>query len=118
MKKIYQTVLDAQLAGLAVLAPGVDCAKADAVARAIIDGAGYKGLFGHSLGHGVGLDIHELPRLSAAAKGTLLAPGHVVTVEPGIYVPGKYGVRIEDMAVITESGARNLTLAKKELLEI
>lgn len=118
MKRIYQTVLTAQLAGLDCLAPGVDCGHADAVARAIIAGAGYGDYFGHSLGHGVGLDIHEEPRLSKVATGTPLVPGHVVTVEPGIYLPGKYGVRIEDMALITETGARNLTLAPKELLEI
>ncbi len=118
MKRIYQTVLEAQLAGLAVLAPGVDCGRADAIARAVIEGAGYGEYFGHSLGHGVGLDIHEEPRLSKAATGTPLAPGHVVTVEPGIYLPGKYGVRIEDMAVITVNGIQNLTLAPKELLEI
>lgn len=118
MKRIYQTVLDAQLAGLAALGPQIDCGRADAVARAIIAGAGYGDYFAHSLGHGVGLDIHEEPRLSKRATGTLLLPGHVVTVEPGIYLPGKYGVRIEDMAVITEQGARNLTLAPKTLLEI
>lgn len=118
MKKIYQTVLDAQLAGLAALGPNVDCGRADAVARAIIAGEGYGAYFGHSLGHGVGLDIHEEPRLSKKATGTLLVPGHVVTVEPGIYLPGKYGVRIEDMAVITADGYRNLTLAPKTLLEI
>lgn len=118
MKRLYETVLAAQLAALAVIGPGKDCAEMDKVARDIIDGAGYTGRFGHSLGHGVGLEIHESPNLSPSASGKILAPGDVVTVEPGIYIEGKYGCRIEDMVLITEDGLRNFTHSPKELIEI
>ena len=107
-KKVYSTVLAAQLAGLNALKPGVSGAQVDAVARTIIDEAGYKGKFGHGLGHGVGLFIHEDPRLSPSEK-RLMKAGYIETVEPGIYLPGKYGVRLEDTVVITKSGARILT---------
>ena len=92
----------------------------DRVARDIIENAGYHGCFGHSLGHGVGLDVHENPRLSPASKqGELLLPGHVVTVEPGIYIEGKYGCRIEDMIAVTADGnIHNFTRSAKNLLEI
>ena len=118
MKRLYDTVLRAQLAGLESIRPGADCASCDRVARDIIDGAGYEGCFGHSLGHGVGLFIHEAPRLSRAGAGKRLAPGHVVTVEPGIYVFGKHGCRIEDMVAVTEDGYRNFASTTKELLEL
>lgn len=116
MKKVYETVLEAQLAAEEALAPGVICSDADAVARKIID-AKYPGAFGHGLGHGVGIYIHEEPRLSPKCKKALRT-GNVVTVEPGIYLEGKYGVRIEDMAYITENGAEILTGAPKNLIEI
>ena len=119
-KKLYDTVLRAQTAALDALSEGASCRELDAVARNIIDGAGYKGLFGHSLGHGVGMFIHENPRLSSAAKPeSVLKRGHVVTVEPGIYVEGKYGCRIEDMVAISHDGSvRNFTKSKKELIEL
>lgn len=118
MKRLYETVLAAQLAALDAIGPGKDCAAMDKVARDIIDGAGYAGRFGHSLGHGVGLEIHESPNLSPSASGKILMPGDVVTVEPGIYIEGKYGCRIEDMVLVTEDGVRNFTGSAKELIEI
>lgn len=119
IKRLYNTVLSAQTEALERLHEGFSCREADAVARAIIDGAGYKGCFGHSLGHGVGRYIHEEPRLSGGAKeGELLKVGHVVTVEPGIYIAGKYGCRIEDMVAITKDGIRNFTKSSKELIEL
>ncbi len=117
MKKLYNTVLAAQCAALDFLRAGVVCAEADAVARHLID-RDYPETFGHSLGHGVGLYIHENPRLSAKNVQTLLEVGNVVTVEPGIYIEGKYGCRIEDMVVIEENGIKNLTKSKKDLVEI
>ncbi|MBE6662675.1 MAG: aminopeptidase P family protein [Ruminococcaceae bacterium] len=120
MKKLYDTVLLAQSEALAYLAAGGrSCHEADAVARAIIDGAGYKGAFGHSLGHGVGRYVHESPRLSpAVSTNERIYVGNVVTVEPGIYLKGKYGCRIEDMVVITENGIKNFTKSKKDLIEL
>jgi Xaa-Pro aminopeptidase len=118
LKRIYETVLHAQLAGLEVIRAGAVCAEVDKVARDIIDGAGYKGCFGHSLGHGVGMFIHEAPRLSAKASGRCLVPGNVVTVEPGIYIFGKYGCRIEDMVAVTDTGYHNFTASPKELIEL
>lgn len=120
MKKLYGTVLSAQQAALSAAAAGVSCRELDRVARDIIDGAGYEGCFGHSLGHGVGIEVHEAPRLSrAAAADKVLLPGHVVTVEPGIYLVGKYGCRIEDMITVKEDGTvHNFTRSTKELIEI
>ena len=119
IKKLYQTVLRAQTEALAVIAEGMEARAVDAVARNIIDSeAEFKGCFGHSLGHGVGLFIHESPSLSAGAKDVLLKAGHVVTVEPGIYLQGKYGCRIEDMVAVTENGCRNFTQSPKELIEL
>ena len=116
MKKLYNTVLKAQMSALDMLRDGVVCADADKVARDIIE-VDYKGCFGHSLGHGVGLEIHERPNLSAYNKKPL-APGNIVTVEPGIYIAGKYGCRIEDMVLIQEGNIRNFTKSPKELIEI
>jgi Xaa-Pro aminopeptidase len=90
--------------------------KADSLARSIIKKAGYGKQFGHSLGHGVGLDIHELPNLSQKYAGKIPA-GSVVTVEPGIYLPGKFGVRLEDMVVVGRTGVRNLTKSPKAIQE-
>ena len=118
MKRLYDTVLRAQEAGLKAVRAGDDCAKIDAAARDIIDGAGYKDAFGHSLGHGVGLEIHESPNLSPNASGKVLRVGDVVTVEPGIYLEGKYGCRIEDMVLVTVDGILNFTHSTKELIEI
>ncbi len=117
-KRLYQTVLDAQLAVLAVITEGVKNADMDKVARDLIDNAGYRGCFGHGLGHGVGLMIHEAPNLSFRSGDAVLQAGQLVTVEPGIYLEGKYGCRIEDMVFITEGGARNLTDCPKELIEL
>lgn len=120
MKKVYNTVLTAQRAALKEAHAGVSCRYLDGVARTIIDEAGYRGRFGHSLGHGVGLDIHESPRLSPAAPETdVLLPGHVVTFEPGIYLPGLYGCRIEDMAAVRADGTLlNFTSSEKEMIEL
>ncbi len=117
MKKLYNTVLTAQMSALEMLKAGVTGAAADKVARDIIN-KDYDGCFGHSLGHSVGLFIHESPSLSSRATETRLSEGHVVTVEPGIYVFGKYGCRIEDMVCIKENGIYNFTHSPKELIEI
>ncbi len=120
MRRLYETVLLAQEEALAYLAGGGRSGHdADAVARAIIDGAGYKGAFGHSLGHGIGRLVHEAPRLSPSVSPTeLLRAGNVVSVEPGIYLSGRYGCRIEDMVAITEKGIHNFTKSNKELIEL
>ena len=116
-RKIYDVVLEAQRRALAALRPGMTGREADAVARQYIEEAGYGENFGHGLGHAVGIEIHEDPRLSLTGE-TILRPGMVVTVEPGIYLPGVGGVRIEDLAVITETGMTNLTSSAKELWEV
>ncbi len=116
-KKIYETVRLAQEEGLCAIRAGVTGKEADGAARAVISGAGYGEYFGHSLGHGVGLQIHELPNLSPMSE-TVLKPGMVVTCEPGIYIPDFGGVRIEDMVCVTEDGCENLTPLSKELLEL
>lgn len=118
MKKVYDTVLRAQLAAIDYIREGVDCGEVDKIARDIIYGAGYEGCFGHGLGHGVGMYIHESPRLSPAGKGKRLSRGHVVTVEPGIYLEGRYGVRIEDMILMTDDGPVDITASPKEMIEI
>ena len=117
MKKLYNTVLDAQLRALEYLSNGGRNSKeADKVARDIIY-KDYKGYFGHSLGHSVGLEVHEMPALSPNYDAVLV-PGNVVTVEPGIYIPSKYGTRIEDMVLICENGIKNFTKSPKKLIEI
>lgn len=113
--EVYDTVLKAQLTSLDLLAPGVACKAADAAARDVINAAGYGEFFGHGTGHGVGVEIHEFPVLNPRST-EILAPGDVVTVEPGIYLPGEFGVRIEDMAFITENGSENLTKCPKTLI--
>lgn len=116
-KKIYKIVFEAQLAVLRVLKNGVKCSDADKAARDVITEAGYGEYFRHSTGHGVGIEIHEKPFISPKSTATLRS-GNVITDEPGIYIPGKFGVRIEDMALITENGCKNLTKAPKELIII
>jgi Xaa-Pro aminopeptidase len=109
---VYNTVLRAQMAAEAAIRPGMTGPEADAVARNIIAEARYGDNFGHGLGHGVGLAVHEGPRLGRTSTDTLV-PGHVVTVEPGIYLPGWGGVRIEDIVLVTENGAEVLTRSPK-----
>lgn len=117
MKALYDTVLGAQRAALDYITDGVRCADVDRVAREITERE-YPSLFSHSLGHGVGRRIHESPRLSLRAGDKRLSRGHVVTVEPGIYIEGVYGCRIEDVVVIGEGRADNITASTKELIEL
>ena len=119
IKKLYNTVLEAQRLGLQAIKAGADCKECDDAARNYIDSfKEYNGAFGHSLGHGVGLFIHESPRVSKVGAGRKLRVGEIVTVEPGIYLYGKYGCRIEDMVAVTENGCYNFTHSTKELIEI
>jgi Xaa-Pro aminopeptidase len=111
---VYEVVREAQQASLDAIRAGIKGEDVDKVAREVIEAAGHGDRFGHGLGHGVGLELHEAPRLSLRSDD-LLAPGEVVTVEPGIYLPGKLGVRIEDLVVVTEEGLRNLSSLPKEL---
>jgi Xaa-Pro aminopeptidase len=112
--EIYKVVLDAWHAGAEAVKPGARCADVDAAARDVIARAGYAERFGHGLGHGIGLDIHEDPRLSRHSTQSL-RPGMIVTVEPGIYLPGVGGVRIEDDLLVTERGSRNLCSLPKDM---
>jgi Xaa-Pro aminopeptidase len=113
----YALVLRAQVVALDGIRPGIEGREADALARDIIDAAGHGDHFGHSLGHGVGLEPHEAPRLARTASGRLAA-GHAVTVEPGVYLPGRGGVRIEDLVVVTEDGRTVLSKTDKQLLTV
>ncbi|MGI2326603.1 M24 family metallopeptidase [Planococcus sp. YIM B11945] len=114
LKEIYQIVLDSQVLAVEKIGPGMSGIEADAIARDHIKSKGYGEAFGHSTGHGIGLEVHEGPGLSFKSE-TVLEPGMAVTVEPGIYVPGVGGVRIEDDILITESGNERLTNSTKEL---
>lgn len=115
MRSVYGVVQHAQKAALQVAKAGMTGKALDAVARNIITEAGYGKQFGHSLGHGVGMEIHEAPNAASSAN-TVLQAGNVVTIEPGIYLPGEFGVRIEDFVVITEDGCQNLTAFTPELI--
>ncbi len=115
MQRVYATVLEAHYRCLETLRPGLCCADGDAAARKVIEAAGYGAYFGHATGHSVGLEIHEEPRLSPNSEDVLKI-GNVVTDEPGIYLPGKFGVRIEDMVLITADGACSLNKTPKDLL--
>ena len=117
IKKLYNTVLSAQLAAIEYLKTGRDCGTADKAARDIIN-VDYNGAFGHSLGHGVGMLVHEAPSLSPKAFDKKLVKGNIVTVEPGIYLFGKYGCRIEDMVAIGDNDLYNFTHSTKDLIEI
>ncbi len=114
-REVYELVLAAQLAGLAAVHPGPNGKEIDAVARDVIEAADHGEHFGHGLGHGVGLEVHEAPRLSRTAGERPLRSGSVVTVEPGIYIPNRYGVRIEDLVAVTDNGPLVLTGLAKEL---
>ena len=117
LAEAYELVLRAQEAALSAVRPGPEGREVDAVARGIIEAAGHGEHFGHGLGHGVGLEIHEGPRLSRTGEARLVA-GNVVTVEPGVYLPGRGGVRIEDLVAVTEDGHRVLSGTTKELVVV
>lgn len=114
-KYVYETVLKAQTAAIEFIKPGVKCCDVDKVARDIIDNAGFRGCFGHSLGHSVGIEIHESPNCSPKSD-EILNSGMITTVEPGIYIENKFGVRIEDMVLVTDKGTENLTASPKNLI--
>lgn len=117
MKKLYNTVLTAQVSAIEGAKVGMKCSAIDAIARDIIEDAGYHGCFGHGTGHGVGLEIHEEPRFSPKSCD-FFKSGHIITVEPGIYIAGKGGCRIEDMIYADGDKVVNLTGARKELIEL
>lgn len=114
-RKIYNVVLDAHDRSIEAMVPGAEGVKVDALSRKIIGDAGYGEYFGHGLGHSIGLNVHDGPALGKTSE-TILAAGMVITVEPGIYIPGKCGVRIEDDVVVTESTPRYLTHSNRELI--
>jgi Xaa-Pro aminopeptidase len=116
-RALYGAVLEAQLAAIARVRPGVSAGEVDAAARKTLQRSRMAKYFTHSTGHGVGLEIHENPRI-AAGQQTALEPGMVITIEPGIYIPGRCGIRIEDMVLVTENGCEVLTPVSKELIEI
>jgi Xaa-Pro aminopeptidase len=118
MKRLYDIVLQSQKLALKKIKAGELCRDIDAVARDYINSMGFEGKFGHSLGHGVGMLVHESPRLSSAAGEKRLMSGNIVTVEPGIYLEGQYGCRIEDMVLVTDDGCENFTKSTKEFIEI
>ncbi|HEU5351181.1 MAG TPA: Xaa-Pro peptidase family protein [Terracidiphilus sp.] len=113
----YAAVLEAQQAGVAAVTAGAACAAVDEAARSVLRKAGLAEAFAHSTGHGVGLEIHEPPRLGVGQSSRLL-PGMVVTIEPGVYFPGEFGIRIEDMVAVTRTGGQVLTPAPKALIEL
>ena len=113
VEAVYGVVLKAQLAAIKAIKPGAKCKDIDNIARTIIDKAGYTKYFGHGLGHGFGLQIHEQPRASPISEQVLEA-GMVITVEPGIYLPGRFGVRIEDDILVTRDGYEVLSSLPKQ----
>lgn len=117
MKRIYNAVWGANTDALKAVRADISCKLLDNVARSTLEAWGYEQYFGHGLGHGVGLEIHEAPNVSPRSSITL-HEGMVITIEPGVYIPGKYGVRIEDMCVVTADGCRNLTETPKTLIYI
>ncbi|HEX8924986.1 MAG TPA: Xaa-Pro peptidase family protein [Terriglobales bacterium] len=116
-RALYQAVLEAQLAAISAVRPGVSAGEVDAAARNTLHRNKLAKYFTHSTGHGVGLEIHEIPRIGAKQQ-TVLEPGMVITIEPGIYLPGRCGIRIEDMVLVTDTGCEVLTPVSKELIEI
>ena len=120
-RRVYGAVLEAQLAAIAAVRPGIEASAVDAAARGVLEGHGLGAAFGHGTGHGLGLDVHEDPRLTRPRSGAAavsLQPGMVFTIEPGAYLPGWGGVRIEDDVLVTESGCEVLTSTPKELRAI
>jgi Xaa-Pro aminopeptidase len=117
MTAVYELVLAAQEESLAAVRAGVEGRAVDQVARDRIDAAGHGEHFGHGLGHGVGMEIHEAPRLAQTAEAALVT-GNVVTVEPGVYLPGAFGVRIEDLVIVKDDGARVLSQFPKPLITL
>ena len=117
-KEIYTIVEEAQWRGLKNAKPGITGAELDAVVWDYITSRGYGENYVHGLGHGIGLEIHEMPNINKRGQNVILQPGMTFTVEPGIYIPGKGGVRIEDTVVLTDEGAKVLTGVKKQLMEI
>jgi Xaa-Pro aminopeptidase len=113
----YDAVLEAQEAAVAAVEPGATCGEVDEAARSVLRGAKLDKYFTHSTGHGVGIEIHESPRV-AAGQEQVLAPGMVITIEPGIYIEGKFGIRIEDMVAVTQSGGKILTPAPKAMIQL
>jgi Xaa-Pro aminopeptidase len=116
-RNTYQAVLEAQESAVAAVSGGARCGDVDEAARSVLRNAGLADAFSHSTGHGVGLEIHESPRIGAGQQARLV-PGMVITIEPGVYLPGQFGVRIEDMVVVTRSGGQVLTPAPKALIEL
>ena len=116
-RRAYEAVLEAQEAGVAAVAAGISCAEVDEAARSVLRKVGLAEAFSHSTGHGLGLEIHEPPRIGAG-QTTRLLPGMVITVEPGVYLAGQFGIRIEDMVAVTRTGGRVLTPAPKALIEL
>ena len=116
-REAYEAVLEAQLAAIAAVGPGVACGEVDEAARSVLRRAKLADFFTHSTGHGVGMEIHEGPRIAARQQQTLKS-GMVITIEPGIYLPGRFGIRIEDMVLVTRSGAEILTPATKAWIEL
>jgi Xaa-Pro aminopeptidase len=117
MREAYDVVLTAQRAGLDSIRAGASGVDVDAAARNVIEGSAFAGTFGHGLGHGLGLDVHESPRLSTESSDTLVA-GNVVTVEPGVYLAGRFGIRIEDDVIVTEDGIENPVTFRKDLVTV
>ena len=115
MRRVYDTVLNAQLAGLEAARAGVPGCEVDRAARSVIEQAGYGEYFGHSLGHSLGLQVHESPNFSPSEQN-LMPVGAVVSCEPGIYLPGRFGVRIEDVVILNAHGCEDITSSTKELI--
>jgi Xaa-Pro aminopeptidase len=116
-RQAYEAVRESQAAAVRAVRPGVSVAQVDRAARMSLKKSGLDQFFTHSTGHGVGIEIHEAPRVARGATD-VLRPGMVITIEPGVYVPGKFGVRIEDMVVVTEKGCEILTPTGRELTSI
>jgi Xaa-Pro aminopeptidase len=116
-RSAYEAVLEAQEAGVAAVAPRASCGEVDEASRGVLRRAGLAEVFTHSTGHGVGLEIHEPPRIGSG-ETTRLAPGMVITIEPGIYLPGRFGIRIEDTVAVTQTGVQVITPAPKALIEL